>query len=84
MNTRARAERILKDLDNLCQAVEMGAVGCDVLDDKVRMHGTRKDINEARRLIRKRIFDIEDAETHSKNAAKCDNCGSIVPGCCID
>jgi hypothetical protein len=65
MTNRDRAERVLKDLDKLARAVEAGAVGCDKLDDKVRMHRTQKDINEARRLMRTRIFEIEDAERYA-------------------
>ncbi len=84
MTTRERTERLLNDLDVLCRVAEAGAIGAELLEDTVTMHRTRKAVSDARTIMRRVIFDLEDAEKYAENTSTCSSCGTVHPAGCAE
>lgn len=78
MKARIRLERVLKDLHILSGVARAGLVGAQQLDDKVEMSRTQNELDNARRLVLKNIYCIEDAEQYALNTERCSSCYSLV------
>ncbi len=79
MMTSTRVERVLKDLGELVEVAEMGFVGCNgPLEERVELSRLKNEIREARTIIRRNLYRLEDAEKYANNAVRCGGCQTIV------
>ena len=62
MTLTERAERILKDLDRLSREIHEASAANLSLDDKIVMQRTYRELCDARNIVRKHYYNIEDAE----------------------
>ena len=77
MSENKEMEKTLKTLMKMVRISKDAITASESLEDKVRFVRTSNDLKEALRLVRRNLYEYEDAAESEREAIRCSECGEI-------
>ena len=77
MSENKEMEKALKTLMKMVRISKDAITASESLEDKVRFVRTSNDLKEALRLVRRNLYEYEDAAKSERKAIRCSECGEI-------